>query len=131
MIHKEDKISCSGEIMLFKKTKRGDLYRIAMGPTGAHRLVGARPVEHAVDLYFGSVKEKSNRSLRSKGLAPTCCLPPRGREGVTLAISMPAQKTRGISTDPNFQTLFYKNSVIPGSQVLCIAALPAFMNSTG
>ena len=30
-----------------------------------------------------------------KGLAPSCCLPHWGRKGVTLAISTPAQKTRG------------------------------------
>jgi hypothetical protein len=38
--------------------------------------------------------------MGSRGLAPSCCLPHWGREGVTLAISTPAQKTRGISTKP-------------------------------
>jgi hypothetical protein len=33
--------------------------------------------------------------LGVKGLAPLGCLPLWGREGVTLAISTPAQKTRG------------------------------------
>ena len=33
--------------------------------------------------------------MRSRGLAPLGCLPLWGREGVTLAISTPAQKIRG------------------------------------
>jgi hypothetical protein len=52
-------------------------------------------VEYGCRSYFGSVKEKSNRSWGSRGLAPLGCLPLWGREGVILAISMPAQKTRG------------------------------------
>ena len=64
-----------------------------MGATGAHRLVKVCPVEHGCGSYFGSVKEKSNRSRGSRGLAPLGCLPHWGREGVTFAISTPAQKT--------------------------------------
>jgi len=51
----------SVEIMLVKKPKRGPVLD-SDGATGAHRLVGARPVEHGCGPYFGSVKEKSNRS---------------------------------------------------------------------
>ena len=80
--------------MLVRKLKRGPVSG-SDGATGAHRLVGARPVEHGCGSYFGSVKEKSNRSRGSRGLAPLGCLPLWGREGVTLAISTPAQKTRG------------------------------------
>ena len=39
--------------------------------------------------------------MGSRGLAPLDCLPHWGREGVTLAISTPAQKLEGISTEPN------------------------------
>ena len=78
--------------MLF--TKLGVPGSDSDGATGSH-LVGARPGSMAVDRYFGSVKEKSNRSWGSRRLAPLGCLLPLGREGVTLAISMPAQKTRG------------------------------------
>jgi hypothetical protein len=49
------------------------------GATGAHRLVGARPVEHAV---FENLTEWGSR-----GHAPLGCLPLWGREGVTLANS--------------------------------------------
>jgi hypothetical protein len=48
-------------------------------------------------------KERSNRSWGSRGLAPLGCLPHWGREGVTLAISTPAQKTRrGFLQGPYF-----------------------------
>ena len=78
-----------------QKTKRGDRYRIAMGPRALTASSGLAPWSMAVDRYFGSVKEKSNRSMGVKGaLPPLGCLPLWGREGVTLAISTPAQKTR-------------------------------------
>ena len=91
---KECLFFCSVEIMLLEN-QRGDPVSDSDGTTGAHRLVGARPVEHGCGSSFGSVKEKSNRSWGSRGLAPLGCLPHWGREGVTLAISTPAQKTRG------------------------------------
>ena len=65
--------------MLVRKLKR-DRYRIAMGPTGAHRLVGARPMEHGCGFYFGRVKEKSNRSIGVKGACPLMLPPPTGGE---------------------------------------------------
>jgi hypothetical protein len=49
------------------------------GATGARRLVGARPVEHAVFENF--------TEWGSRGHAPLGCLPLWGREGVTLANS--------------------------------------------
>ena len=85
---------CSVEIMLFR-TKKGDRYRTAMGPTGAHRLVGARPVEHSCGSYFGSVKEKSNLSW-VKVACPLMLPPPRGgREGITTRNFHAAKKLRG------------------------------------
>ena len=45
------------------------------GATGAHHLVGARPVEHGCGSYFGSVKGNSNSSWGS-GLPP-----PLGKRG--------------------------------------------------
>jgi hypothetical protein len=63
------------------------------GATGSHRLVGARRVEHGGGSYFGSVK-KIQPLMGSRGFTPSCCLPLWGREGVTLAISTPAKKTR-------------------------------------
>ena len=78
--------------MLFRKLKVGT--GIGAMVTGAHRLVGARPVKHGCGSYFGSVKEKFNRFMGSRGLAPLGCLPRWGRERVTLAISSSSQKTR-------------------------------------
>jgi hypothetical protein len=40
------------------------------GATGTHCLVGARPVGYGWGSFFGRVKEKSNRSWESRGLAP-------------------------------------------------------------
>ena len=65
-----------------------------MGPRALTASSGLAPWSMAGS-YFNSVKEKSNRSWGSRGLAPLGCLPHWGREGVTLAISSPAQKTRG------------------------------------
>ena len=65
-----------------------------MWPRALTASSGLAPWSMAVD-RFGSVKEKSNRSWGSRGLAPLVCLPLWGREGATLAISTPAQKTRG------------------------------------
>ena len=55
--------------MLFRKLKEGPVSD-SDGATGAHRLVGARPVEHGCGSYFGSVKEKSNRSWGSPSQFP-------------------------------------------------------------
>ena len=88
--------------MFFRKPKWGPVLD-SDGATGAHRLVGARPVEHGCGLYFGRLGEKSNRSRGSRGPALLGCLPHWGREGVTLAISTPAlKKLEGFSTEPNF-----------------------------
>ena len=48
--------------------------------------------------------------MGSRGLAPLDCLPHRGREGVTLAISTPAQKLEGISTEPNLLNQLHSES---------------------
>ena len=75
-----------------QKTKRGDRYRIAMGPRVLTASSGLAPWSMAVDRRQHG--EKSNHSWGSRGLAPLGCLPHWGREGVTLAISTPSQKTR-------------------------------------
>ncbi len=49
----------------------------------------------AVESYFWEREEKSNRSWGSRGLVPLGCFPHWGREAGNLAISAPAQKTRG------------------------------------
>jgi hypothetical protein len=66
--------------MHVRKLKRGPVSD-SDGTAGAHRLVGARPVEHGYGSYFGSVKEKSRRSLGSRGLATLGCFPPLGERG--------------------------------------------------
>jgi hypothetical protein len=78
--------------MLFRKLKEGPVSD-SDGATGAHRLVGARPVEHGCGSYFGSVKKNPTAHGGQGGPAPSCCLP-TGGERVTLAISTPDQKTR-------------------------------------
>ena len=57
--------------------------------TGAHRLVGARPVEHGCGSVLRQRKEKYNRSIGVKGACPLMLPPPPGERGVTLAISTP------------------------------------------
>ena len=54
--------------MLFRKPMREPISD-SDEATGAHRLVGARPVEHGCGSYFCSAKEKSNRSW-VKGACP-------------------------------------------------------------
>ena len=89
--------------MLFRKRKEGTGNRIAMGPRALTTSSGLAPWSMAVGSYFGSVKEKFNRSWESRGLAPLGCLPHWGREGVTFAISTPVlKKLEGISTEPDF-----------------------------
>jgi len=92
---------------LLENQKRGPVSD-SDGATGAHRLVGARPVEHGCEPYFGSVKEKSNSLMGVKGACPLGCLPHWGREGVTLAISTQSRKLEGISPEPNFFSFLKK-----------------------
>jgi len=92
--------------MFFRKPGRGPVSD-SDGVMGAHRLVGARPVEHGCGSYFGSVKEKSNHPWGSRGPAPSCCLPHWGREGVTLAIYSQRKKRGG---DFYRVTIFKKKS---------------------
>jgi hypothetical protein len=66
--------------MLVKKTKEGTVSD-SDGATGAHRLVGARPVEHGCGSYFGSVGERSNRSIGVNGACPLGLPPPLGERG--------------------------------------------------
>ena len=82
--------------MLFRKTKRGDRYRIAMRPRALTASSRARPVEHGCGSYFSSVKEKSNRSLGSRGLAPSGCLPTGGERGSPSQFLRQSQKTESI-----------------------------------
>ncbi len=73
------------------------------GATGAHRLVGARPVEHGCGSYFGMVEKNPTAQQGSRRPASLGCLPLWGREGVTLVISTPAQKTKkGFLQSRNF-----------------------------
>ena len=51
------------------------------GATAAHRLIGARPVEQGCGSYFGSVKEKSNRSIGVKGVFFWAASPSGGERG--------------------------------------------------
>ena len=83
--------------MLVRKLKE-ETVSDSDGATGAHRLVGARPVEHGCRSFFGSVEKNPTALGGQGGLPPLGCLPLRGREGVTLAISTPVSKnSEGIS----------------------------------
>jgi hypothetical protein len=44
--------------MLVRKLKEGTAD--SDGATGAHRLIGVRPVEHGFGSYFGSVRENTS-----------------------------------------------------------------------
>ena len=66
--------------MLLRKPKRG-LVSDSDGATGAHRLVGARPVEHGCGLYLGQRKRKIQPLKGVKGISPSCCLPQLGERG--------------------------------------------------
>jgi hypothetical protein len=77
--------------MLVKKTKKGDWYRIAMGPRALTASSGFAPWNIAVD-RLRQHKRKNPTAHWVKGPALLGCLPLWGREGVTLAISTPAQK---------------------------------------
>jgi hypothetical protein len=54
-----------------------------MGLRGAHRLIVARPVEDGLWIVLRQRKRKIQPLMEVKGLAPSCCLPHGGREGVT------------------------------------------------
>ena len=79
--------------MLFKKTKRWDLYRIAMVPRALTALSGLAPWSMAVD-RTSAARRKIQPLNRGQGGLPLMLPPPLGERGVTLAISMPSQKTR-------------------------------------
>ena len=66
--------------MFFRKPK-SEPVSDSDGTTGAHRLIGARPVEHGCGLYFGDVKEKSSRAWGVKGACPLGLPPPLGERG--------------------------------------------------
>ena len=85
--------------MLVRKLKEGPVSD-RDGATGAHRLVGARPVEHVCGSYFGSVKEKSNRSWGSRGLAPWAASPIGGERGSPSQFPRQLKKLERISTEP-------------------------------
>jgi hypothetical protein len=70
---------CSVEIILVRKPTRG-LVSDSDGATGAHRLVGARPVEHGCGPYFGSVEETTALG-GSRGLPPWATSPSGGERG--------------------------------------------------
>ena len=66
-----------------------------MGPRALTASSGLAPWSMAVDHTSAALEKKSNPFMGVKG-ACLLGLPPHwGREGVTLAISTPAQKTRG------------------------------------
>jgi hypothetical protein len=86
-------------IMLVRKLKEEPLSDRDRA-TGAYRLVGARPVEHVCGSYFGSVKEKSNRSWGSRGLAPWAASPIGGERGSPSQFPRQLKKLERISTEP-------------------------------
>ena len=65
-----------------------------MGQRALTASSGLAPWSMAVD-RTSAVWRKIQPLMGSRGLAPSCCLPHWGREGVTLTISTPTQKTRG------------------------------------
>jgi hypothetical protein len=85
-------------------------------------------VEHGCGSYFGS-EEKNPTVMGSRGLVPLGCLPLWGREGVTLAISTPAQKTKkGFLIEPkkyipfigifcHLLPLYSVRTLVPGAAV--------------
>ena len=71
--------NCSVEIMLVRKPRREPVSD-SDGATGAHRLVGARPVEHGCRSSFGRV-EKNPIAHGGQGGLPLMLLPPMGERG--------------------------------------------------
>ncbi len=65
--------------MFFRKPKRGPVSD-SDGAKGAHRLVGARPVEHGCGSYFGSL-EKNPTAHGGQGACPLGLPPPLGERG--------------------------------------------------
>jgi hypothetical protein len=82
--------------MLFKKTKRGDRNRNAMGPRVLTVSSSLAPWSIGVDRTSGC-GEKFNALGGQGGLPPLGCLPLWGREGVTLAIPRQLKNSEGIS----------------------------------
>ena len=99
--------------MLVGKQKKGPVSD-SDGATGAHRLVGARPVERHCGSDFDSVKEKSNRSIRVKGACPLALLPLGG--GGSRAIST---QTKKLGKDI-LQSQFFLSHVIKNREPLFI-----------
>jgi hypothetical protein len=82
--------------MLFRKQKEGTGigFRKGHGRSPLHR---GSPRGVWLRIVLRQRKRKIQPLMGVRGLAPLDCLPHWGREGVTLAISTRAQKTRRIS----------------------------------
>ena len=78
------------------------------GATGAHRLVGARPVEHGRELYSGIQSVNPHRNGGSRGACPLGLFPSSlGREGVTLAISTEEEYTKDLALKTKFKVTIH------------------------
>ena len=66
--------------MLVRKPKKGPVSDSDRA-TGAHRLVGARPVEHGCGSFFGSVKKNPTAHGGQGGLPPWAASPTGGERG--------------------------------------------------
>ena len=85
-----------------RKPKKGTGIEIAMGPRALTASSGLAPWSMAVDRTSASVKENPT-APGVKGACPLGLPPPRGREGVTLAISTPVSKnSRGFLQSLHF-----------------------------
>ena len=86
--------------MLFRKLKEGPVSD-SDGATGAHRLVGARPVEHGCGSYFGRLGEKIQPVHGGQGgLPPWAASPTGGERGSPSQFPRQLKKREGISTEP-------------------------------
>jgi hypothetical protein len=100
-----------------KKTKRGELYRIAMGPWALTASSGLAPWS-ILWIVLRQHGEKSNRSMGSTVLCPPRLPPHWGREGVTLAISKTAKKnSRGYLTELKFSGMYEPDLADAGSSL--------------
>jgi hypothetical protein len=85
---------------------------------GAHRLVGARPMEHTVDSTSAAWRKIQPLYGVNGALPPLGCLPHWGREGVTLAISKTAKKnSRGYLTELKFSGMYEPDLADAGSSL--------------
>ena len=91
--------------MLVREPKREPVY--SDGATGAHRLVGARPVEHGCGLYFGSVDKNPTAYGRQGGFPLLAASPFGGERGSLSQFIRQIQKLEGISTEPRKDLFFY------------------------